>query len=94
MVWINTQCENRSATPGTFGGARCVCPKCQEKRSEMAGGCNEHSSEWQYWQAGQCHCLGCERAAFRYLLRKLKSHHRTKPGITTLIKKTEEMAGI
>lgn len=29
---LNTECINRSCPPGSFGGARCVCRKCTERR--------------------------------------------------------------
>jgi len=36
MVWINTQCDNRPAAQGAFGGAKCVCPKCNNRRAKQA----------------------------------------------------------
>jgi len=36
MVWINNQHQNYG-TPkgGMFGGAICVCPECNKKRSQI-----------------------------------------------------------
>ena len=32
MVWLNTQHINESVPQGTFGGSRCTCNDCAEKR--------------------------------------------------------------
>ena len=57
-------------------------------------GCEKHSGDWQYWKQNRMWCLGCERDALRHCLKVLKSRHMTKPGISTLVKETEERAGI
>jgi len=36
MVWLNTQCSNEPAAPGSFGGSMCTCPKCKKKREDSA----------------------------------------------------------
>lgn len=32
MVWLNDQHFNQTPPPGTFGGSRCTCKKCEEER--------------------------------------------------------------
>lgn len=29
--------------------------------SEPGAECLKHQSDWQYWERGRCHCLGCLR---------------------------------
>ena len=64
------------------------------KKFDKESDCLKHPSDWQYWQYRRCHCLGCERDALQHCLKVLKSHHMTKPGISALVEKTEEIAGI
>ncbi len=33
MVWLNTMHSNFTPPKGSFGGSRCTCAKCKEKRS-------------------------------------------------------------
>ncbi len=33
MVWLNDQCDNSVPLPGSFGGSRCTCSKCQKARA-------------------------------------------------------------
>ena len=34
MVWVNTQCSNENACPGSFIGSMCVCKVCKQKRED------------------------------------------------------------
>ena len=42
MVFINTQHINSTAPEGTFGGAKCICKKCQEERKVLRKKKAEH----------------------------------------------------
>ena len=75
----------------------CVCGgkyAASPEGSTGESGCLKHSYIAEIRRNKRAYCVGCEREALRHCLKVLKSHHMTKPVISALVLKTEEIAGI